>query len=143
MEGQVGGASEGALIKEDGHRDSQSVSDEGERRRGGGIRASSPPDLEGLEDVLLDHGVHTYSIFLDPDSHDLFGYVEVESDELWSQVAATEVCQRWWRHMRDLMPTNGDHSPVSRDLHEVFHLERTHAGQVAGEVPASTRGRNR
>ena len=26
--------------------------------------------------------------------------------------------------MRDVMPTHADHSPVSRDLREVFHIER-------------------
>lgn len=81
------------------------------------------PIWKDLEEALLDHGVGTYSIFLDPESHDLFGYVEVESDDLWARVAATDVGRRWWRHMRDLMPTNGDDSPVSRDLREIFHLE--------------------
>ena len=88
-----------------------------------------------LEDVLLDHGVRTYSIFLDPDSHDLFGYVELESDELWSRVATTDVCQRWWRYMRDVMPTRADDSPVSRDLREVFHLDRQ--GREAVATPAA------
>ena len=97
------------------------------------------PIWKDMEDALLGHGVHTYSIFLDPATHDLFGYVEVEDDALWDRIAATEVCQRWWRHMRDLMPTNGDHSPVSRDLHEVFHLDRADLGQDASETPAPTR----
>ena len=82
------------------------------------------PIWKDMEDALLGHGVHTYSIFLDPATHDLFGYVEVEDDALWDRIAATEVCQRWWRHMRDVMPANADDSPVSRDLREVFHLER-------------------
>jgi len=33
------------------------------------------------------------------------------------------VCQRWWRHMRDLMPSNPDNSPVALELREVFHIE--------------------
>ena len=88
------------------------------------------PIWEDLEKVLLDHGVGTYSIFFDPESHDLFGYVEVESDDQWARIAATDVCRQWWRHMRDLMPTNGDDSPMSRDLREVFHVER--AGHMRG-----------
>lgn len=75
-----------------------------------------------LEAVLVDHGVRTYSIFLDPETNDLFAYVEVECEEHWNAIASTEVCRRWWRHMRDLMPTNADGSPVSRNLREVFHL---------------------
>jgi L-rhamnose mutarotase len=82
------------------------------------------PIWADLECVLLAHGVHAYSIFLDPDTRDLFGYVEFEDEERWNAVAATDVCRRWWRHMRDVMPSNSDDSPVSRDLREVFHLER-------------------
>ena len=82
------------------------------------------PIWQELERVLLDHGVRSYSIFLDPASRDLFAYVEVESHEQWADIANTDACQRWWRHMRDVMPVNADDSPVSRDLREVFHIER-------------------
>ena len=75
-----------------------------------------------LEAVLLEHGVHTYSIFLDAETNDLFGYVEIECERQWNAIASTDVCRQWWRHMRDLMPTNPDDSPVSRDLREVFHI---------------------
>jgi L-rhamnose mutarotase len=78
-----------------------------------------------LEDVLRRHGVHRYSIFLDPETDDLFACAEIESEERWAEIAGTEVCQRWWRSMRELMPSHADNSPVSRDLREVFHLERT------------------
>ena len=76
-----------------------------------------------LADVLKAHGVRTYSIFYDPTDDSLFGYVEVEDEARWAAIAATEVCRRWWRHMREVMPANPDDSPVSRDLKEVFHLE--------------------
>jgi L-rhamnose mutarotase len=76
-----------------------------------------------LERVLLDHGVTSYSIFLDPESRDLFAYVELESEEQWRRVADTGACRRWWRHMRDVMPANADDSPVAHDLREVFHIE--------------------
>jgi len=56
----------------------------------------------------------TYSIYLDPETLDLFGYVEVESEERWAAIARKDVCRRWWRHMRDIMPANPDDSPVSR-----------------------------
>ena len=32
--------------------------------------------------------------------------------------------RRWWRHMREIMPSNPDDSPVSRELREVFHIAR-------------------
>jgi L-rhamnose mutarotase len=76
-----------------------------------------------LERTLLAHGVGTYSIFLDPGTNDLFAYVEFDSQERWNAVASTEVCRRWWRHMRDIMPANPDNSPESRVLDEVFHIE--------------------
>ncbi|MGM3173007.1 L-rhamnose mutarotase [Dickeya lacustris] len=76
-----------------------------------------------LETVLKAHGAHHYSIFLDPTRHLLFGYVEIESEERWNAIAQTEVCQRWWHHMKDLMPANADNSPVSTELKQVFWLE--------------------
>jgi len=94
------------------------------------------PIWQDLERVLLDHGVGTYSIFLDPISRDLFAYVEFESEDLWRRVADTDVCRRWWRHMRDLMPANPDDSPVSRDLREVFHIERADTGAASSGAEA-------
>jgi len=75
-----------------------------------------------LDAVLRRHGVHSYSIYLDPDTNDLFAYAEVESDERWAAIAGTDVCRRWWHSMRELMPSHPDDSPVARDLREVFHL---------------------
>ncbi len=34
----------------------------------------------------------------------LFATVEIESEARWNAVASTDVCQRWWKHMRDVMP---------------------------------------
>ena len=82
------------------------------------------PIWRELEDTLVAHGVRSYSIFLDPATRDLFGYAEIESEERWQAVASTDVCRRWWRHMREIMPSNPDDSPISRELHEVFHIER-------------------
>ena len=81
------------------------------------------PIWRELEEMLLAHGVRTYSIFLDERASELFAYVEFESEERWKAIARTEVCQRWWKHMREIMPSNLDHSPVSHELKEVFHLE--------------------
>jgi L-rhamnose mutarotase len=81
------------------------------------------PIWPDLATVLKAHGVHNYSIFLDPADGSLFGYVEVEDEARWAAIAETEVCRRWWRYMRELMPANPDDSPVSIGLPEVFHLE--------------------
>jgi len=76
-----------------------------------------------LQAVLRDHGVKNYSIFLDGETDRLFAYAEIESEERWKEIAGTEPCQRWWAHMKVLMLTNADNSPVAIDLEEVFHLE--------------------
>jgi L-rhamnose mutarotase len=80
------------------------------------------PIWEELEAVLVAHGVGHYSIFLDETTRDLFAYVEVEDEARWAAIADTEVCRRWWRYMREIMPSNPDDSPVSRELREVFHI---------------------
>jgi L-rhamnose mutarotase len=80
------------------------------------------PIWQELADTLRAHGVHNYSIHLHPETRQLFGYAEIESEERWQAVAQTEVCRRWWKHMADVMPANPDSSPVSAPLQEVFHL---------------------
>ena len=70
-----------------------------------------------LEQTLLAHGSAELLDIPRPERRvNLFAYAEIESDERWQAVAATEVCQRWWRRMRELMPSNADNSPVSRPL---------------------------
>ena len=81
------------------------------------------PAWAELEQTLKSHGVHNYSIFLHPQTRQLFGYVEIESEERWNAIAQTESCRKWWAHMKDVMPSNPDNSPVSAPLKEVFHLD--------------------
>ena len=81
------------------------------------------PIWDDLAAVLKTHGVHNYSIFLHPETRQLFAAVEIEDEARWAAIAETEVCQRWWRQMGDIMPSNPDHSPVSTELREVFHLD--------------------
>lgn len=75
-----------------------------------------------LEETLKAHGVTNYSIFLDEEENKLFAYAEIEDLEKWKAIAGTEVCQKWWKHMGEVMPSNPDNSPVAKDLREVFHL---------------------
>ena len=82
------------------------------------------PIWQELEDALRSHGVLSYSIFLDETTNELFAYVELESEARWNAIAQTDVCRRWWKYMREIMPSNADDSPVSRELKKVFHLER-------------------
>ncbi|MBD3276143.1 MAG: L-rhamnose mutarotase [Candidatus Marinimicrobia bacterium] len=81
------------------------------------------PIWQEMESTLKSHAVHNYSIFLDESDGSLFGYVEIEDEAQWNAIAETDICQKWWRYMSDIMPTNPDDSPKSRDLQEVFHLD--------------------
>jgi L-rhamnose mutarotase len=76
-----------------------------------------------LKSVLKQNGVRNYSIFLDHTTDRLFAYAEIESEEQWQMIARTEVCRNWWAHMKELMLTNADNSPVTVELDEVFHID--------------------
>lgn len=75
-----------------------------------------------MREMLKEHGAHQYSIFLDPETSELFGYLEIEDEERWSGTAATVINQKWWHYMADIMETNADNSPVSKELSHVFEL---------------------
>ena len=81
------------------------------------------PIWKELEDTLKSHGVHNYTIFMESETNTLFGYVEIENEERWNAIAKTEICRSWWKHMKPIMPSNPDNSPISVELREVFHLE--------------------
>ena len=81
-----------------------------------------------LEMTLRDHGVVTYSIFLHPETRQLFAYVEFSSEAQWNEIAQTDVCRCWWAHMREIMPSNADNSPIATELREVFHIARVSSG---------------
>ena len=76
-----------------------------------------------MKDMIHQHGGSNYSIFLDEETNILYGYIELESEELWSKSADAEVCKKWWEFMADIMETNPDNSPISIDLKSVFHLD--------------------
>ncbi len=81
------------------------------------------PIWKELDQTLRSHGVHNYSIFLHPQTRQLFGYVEIEDEAQWNAIAQTAICKKWWGYMKDIMPSNPDNSPVAMELREVFHLD--------------------
>jgi L-rhamnose mutarotase len=81
------------------------------------------PIWDELAETLRAHGAHNYSIFLHPETSQLFAYVEIEDEARWQAIAQTQVCRRWWAYMGDIMETNADTSPQAVTLPEVFHLE--------------------
>lgn len=76
-----------------------------------------------LKATLKTHGVHNYSIFLHPETRQLFAYVEIEDEARWEAIAQTGICRSWWKHMREIMPANADNSPVAAELKQVFHID--------------------
>lgn len=76
-----------------------------------------------MKEMIHEYGGHNYSIFLDKETNILFGYIEVEDINKWNSSAETLICKKWWEYMKDIMETNSDNSPVSKDLIPVFHLD--------------------
>jgi L-rhamnose mutarotase len=78
------------------------------------------PELTAL---LHEAGIHDYSIFLDEDTDTLFAVQKITGDAGSQDLGKTQLVQRWWAYMADIMETNPDNSPVSISLPEVFHLD--------------------
>lgn len=76
-----------------------------------------------LKKLLSDSGVRNYSIYWDKDTNILFAYQEVEGSEGSQDLGGTEIVQKWWAYMADIMETNPDNSPVSIPLDERFHMD--------------------
>lgn len=76
-----------------------------------------------LEEVIKAHGVSNYSIFLHEETSRLFAYAEIESEEQWESIAGEPIVQKWWAHMKEIMPSSADNSPKSEGLREVFHID--------------------
>ncbi len=78
-----------------------------------------------LEKALTEYGARNYSIFLHEKTNMLFGYVEIEDEERFQRIAETEVCQRWWSYMAEVLVCESDDSPKGKEegLREVFHLD--------------------
>jgi L-rhamnose mutarotase len=75
-----------------------------------------------LVTLLKQAGICEYSIFLDPDSLNLFAFLKAEEEALLETLPAKAIMKKWWMYMSDIMETNEDQSPVSRPLQEVFYL---------------------
>ncbi|MCI8516780.1 MAG: L-rhamnose mutarotase [Hungatella sp.] len=76
-----------------------------------------------MKDMIHAHGGHNYSIYLDQETNVLYGYLEVEDEELWAKSADTAINRKWWDYMADIMETNEDNSPVCVDLEPMFYLQ--------------------
>jgi L-rhamnose mutarotase len=77
-----------------------------------------------MEAALKMHGVSNYSIFLHHETGALFGYIEIEDESVFDKLGDTEVCQRWWKYMKEVLISENNESVMAKEevLQEVFHL---------------------
>lgn len=76
-----------------------------------------------LARLLKEEGVGNYSIFLDEETNTLFAYQEQTGERSSQDLGQTEIVQRWWKYMADIMETNPDNSPITIPLEQVFYME--------------------
>lgn len=76
-----------------------------------------------LKQLLSESGISDYSIFLDEETNTLFAVQKQHGESGSQDLGATDIVQRWWKYMADVMETNPDSSPVSIPLVEVFHID--------------------
>lgn len=77
------------------------------------------PELSAL---LKNNGISDYTIFLDEETNILFA-VQQQNGSSSQDLGITEIVQKWWAYMADIMDTNPDNSPISKPLLQVFHLD--------------------
>ena len=77
------------------------------------------PELVAL---LRDAGVSDYSIHLDEDTNVLFGVLWRMENHTMEALPDSDLMQRWWAHMADVMETHPDNEPVTTELVTVFHM---------------------
>lgn len=75
-----------------------------------------------LKTLLKESGIEDYSIFLDEETHILFGVLKIEKALKLDELPHHPVMKRWWAYMKDIMESGPDNSPVSVPLKEVFYL---------------------
>ncbi|MEP6950826.1 MAG: L-rhamnose mutarotase [Ginsengibacter sp.] len=75
-----------------------------------------------LQTLLKEAGISDYSIFLDETTHSLFGVMKANDPAKLNDLPSSPVMQQWWKHMRDIMESNPDGSPLSTALTELFYL---------------------
>jgi len=76
-----------------------------------------------LKTLLKEAEISEYSIFLDEETNTLFAFQKVSGDGGSQDLGKTEIVKRWWAFMADIMKSNPDNSPVTKELVEVFYME--------------------
>ncbi|MEN8116689.1 MAG: L-rhamnose mutarotase [Bacteroidota bacterium] len=77
-----------------------------------------------LESEFLENGVKEYFIFIDDETNELFGVINVESEEHWQKISESEVVARWREHMKPFFETDEKGAPKLNRMREVFHIKK-------------------
>lgn len=76
-----------------------------------------------LVTALKDAGISDYTIWLDPESHHLFGTLIRADDHGMDRLPEQAIMKKWWAFMADIMATHPDTMPVQVPLKKVFDLK--------------------
>lgn len=76
-----------------------------------------------LKRLLKESGVSEYAIYLDEETNTLFAFQKVAENRGSQDLGETQIVKKWWKFMSDIMEVNGDNSPVTMELKEVFYLD--------------------
>jgi L-rhamnose mutarotase len=76
-----------------------------------------------LVDLLHKAGVSDYDIWFDEETNLLFGILTRTDDHTMARLPLDPIMKRWWAHMRDIMASNPDNSPIDAPLTRVFHMD--------------------
>ena len=77
-----------------------------------------------LVELLHEVGVSDYSIFFDEESSILFAVLRRIKDHKMNSLPEKEVMKKWWKFMGDIMETNLDGSPCTKNLDQMFSIPK-------------------
>ena len=75
-----------------------------------------------LKALLKESGLSDYSIFWDKELNLLFAVQRTEGEGSQA-LGDNAIVKEWWTYMADLMETHTDHSPLSKSLELLFHMD--------------------
>ena len=75
-----------------------------------------------LSQALTEAGVSDYSIHLDTDTNILFATMWRREDHGLDVLSQTDLMQKWWAYMADIMQTHNSNEPFMTPLETLFHM---------------------
>lgn len=76
-----------------------------------------------LAEALTHAGISDYSIFLHPQTLQLFGVLKRTANHSMDELPEKAIMKKWWAYMADIMDSNSDNSPVAVALERVFQFD--------------------